>query len=111
MSRRSSPSCAYRTAARWRGCSSRRPGADARPSVEPAPHGVDRGLDAVVDVELAEDARHVLADGARADVQLAADRGVVLAGGDQPQHLALAVAERDRLRLVRGAAGLAHPVE
>ena len=52
---------------------------------DPAADGVDRRLDAVLDLELHEDVRDVVLDRLRADEQLAGDLGVVLADGDQPQ--------------------------
>src|SRR6266498_2855027 len=56
-----------------------------------AAHGVDRGLDAVFDLKLHQDVRDVVLDRFRADEELTRDLGVVLADGDQLQHLDLPV--------------------
>jgi hypothetical protein len=52
----------------------------------------DDGLDAVAQVELAEDARHVRFHGRRADDELGRDLRVREAAGDEPEHLDLALA-------------------
>src|SRR5215468_6099629 len=54
---------------------------------------VDGGLDAVLDSELHQDVRDVVLHRLRADVQLAGDVGVVLADGDEAEHLELARGE------------------
>src|SRR5206468_8650146 len=75
--------------------------ADALSLHDPRPDRVDRGLDAVFDLELHQDVRDVVLDRLRADVELTGDHRVVLAVRDQLQHLDLAVGELrlDQLRL------------
>src|SRR5262245_56364841 len=63
------------------------------PLDDPAADGVDRRLDAVLDLQLHEDVRDVVLDRLRADVQRLGDLRVVLAVRDQAQHLELAVRE------------------
>jgi hypothetical protein len=52
--------------------------------------GVDRGLDAVLQVEFGEDAADVGLDGLFADRQVTGDLPVAVTPGDQPEHVALA---------------------
>lgn len=60
---------------------------------------VHGGLNPVLQLELLEDVRHVLLDRVLADRQRLADRGVVGAIGEQPQHVELA--RRQDVRVVR----------
>jgi hypothetical protein len=62
-------------------------------------NGADRGLDAVVDLQLGEDARDVVLDGAAADVQRLTDARVVPAPGQEPEHLELPRRQPDRRHL------------
>src|SRR5829696_7769160 len=64
-----------------------------------AADGVDRRLNAVLDLQLHEDVRDVVLDRLRADEELAGDLGVVLAVRDQLQYLELAVGELGADRL------------
>ena len=68
-----------------------------------AAHGVDRRLDAVVDLQLHQDVRDVVLHRLRADVQLGGDDGVVLAVRDQLQDLDLPFGQLgpDRVRDLR----------
>src|SRR3954453_15901276 len=62
-------------------------------SDDSASNSVDRGLDAVLDLELHQDVRDVVLDRLRADVERLCDLRVVLSVRDQAQDLELAVGE------------------
>src|SRR5919108_1716339 len=89
----------------YAGSSALSPGRSERPSEtrldDSAADRVHRRLDAVLDLELHEDVRDVVLDRLRADEELPGDLGVVLAVGDQLQHLDLAVRELGADRLGR----------
>ena len=73
--------------------SSERPRPSSLLVAEAGAAGEDDGLGAVGDVELGEDDGHVVAHRLRAEVELAGDRPVVVAVGDQPEHLDLTLGE------------------
>jgi hypothetical protein len=52
--------------------------------------GEDRGLDAVLQAELGEDAADVGLDGLLADDQVPGDLPVAVTAGDQPEYVAFA---------------------
>src|SRR5690606_37273326 len=64
------------------------------PHHPPLPDGVERRLGAALEAELREQVRHVRLHGGLADAQLLRDGLVAGAGGDQLQHLELALGER-----------------
>ena len=65
--------------------------------------GEDRGLDAVLQIELGEDAADVGLDGLLADYQLAGDLAVAVPAGDEVEDLAFA--RREGLEAGRVAVG------
>src|SRR3954469_21793621 len=66
----------------------------SRPALDdPRPDRVDRGLDAVLDLELHQDAGDVVLHRLRADEELRGDLGVAFALGQQPKHLDLALGQ------------------
>ena len=64
---------------------------------DPRPRRADRRLHAAVHAELLEDARDVVLDGARAEVELLRDLGVVAPLRDEAQDLRLARAQREQV--------------
>src|SRR5437764_13583916 len=89
------PSSAPRTARRW-----------GRENVRSTRYQVAQSV-AVAAGKLAEQARHVLLDGTRGDVQPPGDLRVAPALGDQQEHLVLARGDAapDRKSVVEGKSG------